>query len=131
MYIHKKQRSIIKCLPAWKREYLSSISRRVQFNSKYGLVKKVQQKVHGKVPVIKIKSLNLFVSMPKDRLEGWLEQILFYENLECLQNLMFPFNTMGCRAKNKFVLKRRNAGENVTLNTAVSRACTVGKVIIQ
>ena len=32
-----------------------------------------------------------------------------------------------CRAKKKFVLKRRNAGENVTLNTAVSRACTVGK----
>ena len=32
----------------------------------------------------------------------------------------------------KFVLKRRNAGENVTLNTAVSRACTVvGKIIIQ
>ena len=30
--------------------------------------KKFQQKVHGKVPVIKIKSLNLFVS------EGWLEQ---------------------------------------------------------
>ena len=30
-------------------------------------MKKVQQKVHGKVPVIKIKSLNLFVSMPRDR----------------------------------------------------------------
>ena len=44
MYIHKNQRSIIKCLPAWKREYLSSISRRVQFNSKYGLVKKVSTK---------------------------------------------------------------------------------------
>ena len=48
--------------------------------------------MHGKVPVIKIKSLNLFVSMPKDRLEGGLEQILFCENLECSRNLMFPFN---------------------------------------
>ena len=33
--------------------------------------------------------------------------------------------------KKKFVLKRRNAGENVTLNSVVSRACTVGKIIIQ
>ena len=48
--------------------------------------------MHGKVPVIKIKSLNLFVSMPKDRPKGWLEQILFCENLECSQNLMFLFN---------------------------------------
>ena len=47
--------------------------------------------MHGKVPVIKIKSLNLFVSMPKDRRVD-LEQILFCENLECSQNLMFLFN---------------------------------------
>ena len=41
MYIHKKQRSIIKCLPAWKREYLSSRTTDTQWRHKSKISEKL------------------------------------------------------------------------------------------